>query len=73
MNAKRMSDRKLPVLYTRKEECFGCTACDAVCPCGAIAMVEDEEGFAYPQVEEALCIRCYKCMQVCPCKDTKRQ
>lgn len=41
-----------PVLYKRKEECCGCTACYAICSRGAIAMVEDEEGFEYPQVDE---------------------
>ena len=37
--------REIPVLYKRKEECCGCTACYAICPKEAISMVEDEEGF----------------------------
>ena len=41
-----------PVLYTRKEDCCGCTACYAICPKEAISMVEDEEGFGYPQIDE---------------------
>ena len=44
--------RELPVLYKRKEECCGCTACYAICPQEAISMVEDEEGFEYPQIDE---------------------
>ena len=44
--------KELPVLYKRKEECCGCTACYAICPKEAISMVEDEEGFEYPQIDE---------------------
>ena len=61
----------LPVLYERKEDCCGCTACYAVCPQSAIFMVEDEEDFEYPQVNEALCVRCYMCLKVCPIKAAK--
>lgn len=27
-------------------------------------MVEDEEGFEYPQIEEDKCVRCYQCMKM---------
>ena len=40
-----MVEKEVPVLYKRKEECCGCTACYAICPKEAISMVEDEEGF----------------------------
>lgn len=40
-------EREIPVLYKRKEECCGCTACYAICPKEAISMIEDEEGFEY--------------------------
>lgn len=60
--------KDLPILYNRKAECCGCTACYAVCPQSAIFMVEDEEGFEYPKVEERKCIRCYRCLVVCPMK-----
>ncbi|WP_278280742.1 4Fe-4S dicluster domain-containing protein [Lacrimispora sphenoides] len=43
-----------------------------MCPKSAISMVEDEEGFEYPQVDEAKCIRCYMCLKVCPIKAVKR-
>lgn len=33
--------KEAPVLYKRKEECCGCTACYAICPKEAISMVED--------------------------------
>ena len=41
-------EKEIPILYKRKEECCGCTACHAICPKDAISMVEDEEGFEYP-------------------------
>lgn len=58
-------------LYNSKEECCGCTACFAVCPKGAISMVSDEEGFAYPVVDEQKCIQCFLCLRVCPVKAAK--
>ena len=58
----------MPILYKHKEECCGCTACYAICPKGAISMVEDEEGFDYPIIDESKCIQCYQCIKVCPFK-----
>ena len=49
----RKMEKELPVLYKRKEECCGCTACYAICPKEAISMVEDGEGFEYPQIDES--------------------
>lgn len=60
---------ELPKLYQKKEECCGCSACMAICPEEAIAMVVDEEGFEYPQVDEQKCIKCYQCLSVCPFKN----
>lgn len=60
--------RELPILYNKKEECCRCSACYAICPQNAIYMVEDEEGFEYPQIEMDKCIRCYQCLKVCPFK-----
>lgn len=37
-------EREIPILYKRKEECCGCSACYAICPKEAISMVEDKEG-----------------------------
>ncbi|HJG31211.1 MAG TPA: 4Fe-4S binding protein [Collinsella ihuae] len=60
-----IAKRELPELYRDRSECCGCTACAAACPRDAIAMESDEEGFAYPVVDAALCIRCRRCMDVC--------
>lgn len=68
-----MEEKKLPVLYSRKEECCGCTACYAVCPEAAIAMTKDEEGFEYPQIDAGRCVCCYRCITVCPIKAAKGQ
>lgn len=60
--------KEIPVLFVKKEECCGCSACYAVCPRGAIVMKEDEEGFEYPMITEDQCIRCGMCLKVCPIK-----
>ena len=51
---------------TEKRNCCGCGACADTCPKGAIRLVEDVEGFRYPQVDESKCIHCDKCESVCP-------
>jgi ferredoxin len=62
---------KVPVLYGETAECCGCAACVAVCAQGAISMVSDEEGFAYPTIDPTLCIRCLLCVRVCPMKELR--
>ena len=64
--------KEIPTLYKRIEECCGCTACCAICSKGAISMIEDEEGFEYPQIDESKCVRCYLCLKVCPFKVESR-
>lgn len=65
-------EKIIPVLYERKEDCCGCTACYAICPKQAISMQPDEEGFDYPVVDSNLCVRCYMCLKVCPIKEAKK-
>lgn len=66
-----LSDK--PILFDRKEDCCGCAACVSICPKEAINMVEDEEGFDYPVINNDLCIGCFRCVKVCPIKEAKRQ
>ena len=49
-----------------KNECSGCTACMNICPKNAIKMVEDDEGFKYPKIDEEKCIQCGACYKICP-------
>ena len=56
-------------LYTEKKHCCGCGACKDACPMEAIELVADQEGFLYPQIDEAKCVRCGRCEQVCPIKE----
>lgn len=48
-----------------EEECTGCSACSVVCPCGAIAMKENEKGFISYVITDS-CIGCKKCESACP-------
>ena len=65
------TDAALPRLAPRTG-CTGCTACAAICPKGAIAMERDREGFAYPSVDPAACVRCGRCTSVCPALHEKK-
>lgn len=49
-----------------KSKCCGCTACKNICPVNAIKMIEDDEGFLYPKVDQKICINCGLCEKVCP-------
>lgn len=54
-----------------KKECTGCSACYSICPTKAISMIEDEEGFVYPNIDESKCIKCGICEKTCPCINEK--
>ena len=56
-------------LFENKASCFGCGACQAVCPASAIAMTADAEGFAYPVIDAEKCVDCGGCVNVCPAKE----
>lgn len=68
-----MNMKKIPILYMRKEECCGCTACAAICSKKAITMFEDEEGFEYPKIDGHKCVGCGLCAAVCPIKKKLEQ
>lgn len=63
---KIINDKRLPVIYKKKNDCMGCYACYSICPVKAIKMEADNEGFDYPVINYDVCIRCYKCEEVCP-------
>lgn len=49
-----------------KTLCCGCRSCELSCPINAITMIEDEEGFYYPQIDENKCENCSICRNACP-------
>lgn len=50
----------------KKNDCCGCGSCVQKCPKHAISMVENEEGFLYPQINKEKCVDCGLCSKVCP-------
>lgn len=48
------------------EECTGCAACMSTCSHKAISFRKDVFGFAYPEVDQNLCVDCKMCENVCP-------
>ena len=54
------------MILKKKANCTGCYACFTCCPKQALEMVEDEEGFRYPHIEQEKCIQCGACARVCP-------
>ena len=52
-------------LVKNKAQCCGCTACKNDCPKQAIEMVEDEQGFLYPEINQEKCIDCGLCKKTC--------
>ena len=61
-----MEEKENSIAILQKSGCCGCGACYNKCPCSAIEMVFDEEGFLYPKVDGAKCINCGLCQKVCP-------
>lgn len=51
---------------SNKYDCSGCQACRCACPLQCITMNLNDEGFLYPQIDEAACKNCGICQKVCP-------
>ncbi|NFO34814.1 (4Fe-4S)-binding protein [Clostridium botulinum] len=49
----------------KKEECSACYACSNICLRECITMMEDNEGFLYPEIDKDKCIDCGLCEKVC--------
>lgn len=64
-------DIRKPELFVNKEDCCGCSACEAVCPMQCITMISDDQGFFYPCADDLKCIGCFKCIEVCPLKQKR--
>lgn len=56
------------VIETKR--CTGCTACLNICPKKAISMVEGQDGFKYPVIDQEKCINCGICKKTCPVLNT---
>ena len=50
-----------------RDKCIGCEACVAVCPVGAIAMVEGKA-----EINQDTCISCGACVSECPVEAISR-
>ena len=52
-------------ISTVKDHCFGCFACQNVCPTHSIELKENNEGFKYPIIKDT-CNDCGRCIKSCP-------
>lgn len=48
------------------KDCTGCEACANKCPAGCISMIENAEGFWFPQINQKQCVGCNLCEKACP-------
>ena len=49
-----------------KKQCYGCRACEQICPNECISMIENEEGFLFPRIDNKACNECGLCEKACP-------
>lgn len=50
----------------RVKRCYGCGACENICPFGAVSVKEDASGFLKAVIDKEKCTDCGKCLTVCP-------
>lgn len=50
----------------KEADCYGCGACYNKCPCNAIVMKANHEGFLFPEIDSEKCINCGLCLKACP-------
>lgn len=62
-------------IYNNKPQdlCYGCRACEQICPHSAVHMIVNEEGFIYPEIDSTKCINCGLCEKVCPTQDVNKE
>lgn len=53
-------------VVNREKNCYGCGACENICPVNAIRMVENEYGFLQAVIDDKVCVHCGQCTEVCP-------
>lgn len=51
--------------FDMNEYCYGCGTCKYVCPKQAIKMINNEDGFIIPKIDESRCIKCGLCEKKC--------
>lgn len=59
---KKIKFKGLP----NKKNCYGCMACEKICPFDAIKIEKDNLNFYYPVIDSSKCKKCKKCELVCP-------
>lgn len=60
-----LAERKTYFDFPDPFTCYGCRACEATCPTGAITMEADKEGFIYPVIHDEKCNQGGDCADVC--------
>lgn len=61
------------MIASDKIQCCGCSACESICPQECISMIEDKEGFLYPNIDMKKCVGCKLCEKVCPVLNVEKE
>jgi len=54
------------IVLAEKKDCTGCLACYNACIGKCMEVISDDDGFYYPQINAAACVKCAICENVCP-------